>query len=469
MVLGSIFERFLEQSPVCVMQRAVMENVFAPAKLDALFHQAANRQYERELLFSTLVDVISLVVCRITPSVHAAYVHLRERIPVSVKALYDKLSHVELSTARALVQHTAGEVGILIDRMKGGRAALLPGFRVRILDGNHLSGSEHRLGVLRGTAAGALPGQSLVLLDPQRMIIEDVILCEDGHAQERSLLDQVVPVLQPRDLVIDDRNFCTISFLFGITQRQARFITRQHGRMPWQAHGPKRYIGKCTTGRVYEQAAILTNAATGREMKVRRITVKLKKPTRDGDHEIHLLTNLSASQIKAMRVAMLYLKRWTLETAFQELTVHLRCELNTLGYPKAALFAFCVAVACYNLLAAVKGALRSAHGEERLDKELSNFYLTEEIGSVYRGMMIALPPEKWLAFQTMRPAELANTLCRWARRIDYRKYRKHPRGPKKPRPNRPSAKFHHVSTKKLLDQKRLPRKRKPLVTGKAGP
>jgi hypothetical protein len=467
MVLGEVFDRFVEQSPVCVMQRAVMENVFAPDKLNAIFHAAAKAQYERELLFSTLVDVTSLVVCRIAPSVHAAYGRLRDRIPVSLKALYDKLSGVELSTSRALVQHTAAEARALIERVKGCRGALLPGFRVRILDGNHLSGSEHRLGVLRGTAAGALPGQSLALLDPQRMIIEDVILCEDGHAQERSLLDQVLPIIQPGDLLIDDRNFCTISFLFGIADRKARFITRQHGRMPWRALGQRRYIGKCQTGRVYEQATILLEH--GRELQVRRITVVLKKPTRDGDTEIHLLTNLPVSKVKAVRIATLYLKRWTLETAFQELTVHLRCELNTLGYPKAALFAFCVAVACYNLLATVKGALRGVHGEETVEKKLSNFYLTEEIGAVYRGMMIALPPEKWVVFQMMSQAELSKTLRRWAGSIDLGNYRKHPRGPKKPRSVRPNAQFHHVSTKKLLDNAQLPKKRKQLMARKASP
>jgi hypothetical protein len=467
MVLGEVFERFVEESPVCVMQRAVMENLFAPDKLNALFLTAAVAQYERELLFSTLVDVTSLVVCRISPSIHAAYMRLRDRIPVSVKALYDKLRCVELSTSRALVQHTAAEAGALIEYTKGCRGGLVPGFRVRILDGNHLSGSEHRLGVLRGTAAGALPGQALALLDPQRMIIEDVILCEDGHAQERSLLDQVLPIIQPGDLLIDDRNFCTIAFLFGIAERKARFITRQHGRLPWRAVGKRRYIGKCATGRVYEQAAILVEH--GRQWQVRRITIALKKPTRDGDTEIHLLTNLATSQVKAVRVALLYLKRWTLETAFQELTVHLRCELNTLGYPKAALFAFCVAVACYNLLATVKGALRGVHGEQTVQKKLSNFYLTEEISGVYRGMMIAVPPEEWVVFQTMSKAALGKKLCHWARSIDLDDYRKHPRGPKKPRPDRPNAQFHHVSTKKLLDESRIPTKRKQPTVSDPGP
>jgi IS4 transposase len=57
-------------------------------------------------------------------------------------------------------------------------------------------------------------------------------------------------------------------------------------------------------------------------------------------------------------VADLYRQSWTLEQAFNELTTHLRCELNTLVYPKAALFAFWVAASSYNVPAALKGVLR---------------------------------------------------------------------------------------------------------------
>jgi hypothetical protein len=465
MVLTEIFERFVQESPICVMQRAVLENVFSADALNAIFHGAAEVQYERELLFSTVVDVASLAVCRIAPSIRAAYLRLRSRIPVSLKAFYDKLSGIELSTSQALVRHTAKKAGDLIDQMKGGCRPLLPGYRVRILDGNHLGGTEHRLGVLRGTAAGALPGQSLALLDPQRMLIEDIILCEDGHAQERSLLNQVIPIIQPDDLLIDDRNFCTIGFLFGIAGRKARFLTRQHKSMPWQARGKRRYVGKCPTGKVFEQAAILVE--NDREFEVRRITVVLKKATRDGDMEIHLLTNLPASKAKAVRIANLYLKRWKLETAFQELTVHLRCELNTLGYPKAALFAFCVAVACYNLLATLKGALRSVHDEATVEKTLSNYYVTDEIRGVYRGMMIALPPQEWLIFQTMSDAELGKILQQWAAGLDLENYRKTTRGPKKPKAARPNAQFRHVSTKKLLDEAQQVKKRKRIKSREA--
>ena len=100
MIFDKVFERFVASCPACVMFRALMEHVFAPAKLDAVFHRAAEKQYERELLFSTLVDLASQVVTRSSKTVHAAYVNARAKIPVSVRALYDKLDHVEPATAR---------------------------------------------------------------------------------------------------------------------------------------------------------------------------------------------------------------------------------------------------------------------------------------------------------------------------------------------------------------------------------
>lgn len=459
MVFGELFERFVQSAPACVMHRALMENTFAPGKVDALFRQVAQAQYERELLFSTLVDLVSQVVCRSSKSVHAAYVRQRNRISVSIRALYDKLSHVEIGTSRALVQHTARQVGELIDRCRGRRQPLLKGYRTRVLDGNHLGKTDHRLGVLRGTSAGALPGQALALLDPERMLIDDVIPCEDAHAQERSLLRQVAAIIQKRDLLIDDRNFCTLVFLFLLISRKACFITRHHGRMPWNPAGKCRYVGRCSTGRAYEQMIQICDPETDKTTYIRRITVKLKTPTRDGDRELHLLSNLPASQVSAIKVAELYRKRWTLEQAFNELTTHLRCELNTLGYPKAALFAFCVAVCSYNLLAAVKGALRGIHGEEVMETKVSNFFLTDEINSIYGGMMVALPPQKWRRFQAMPPRDLAERLRYWARSADLENYPKHPRGPKKPKPKPPKAQFQHVATAKLLEPHRFPKGR----------
>jgi hypothetical protein len=59
-----------------------------------------------------------------------------------------------------------------------------------------------------------MPGKSLVVLDPALMLAVDVFPCEDGHAQERSLLASVLPSVEAGDVWIADRNFCTYK-IFG--------------------------------------------------------------------------------------------------------------------------------------------------------------------------------------------------------------------------------------------------------------
>jgi hypothetical protein len=73
MVLSQIFDRFVERTPVSVMARAAMEHAMGRDELDALFGEHAERQYTKDLLFSSVVDLMSVVVCKVQPSVHAAY------------------------------------------------------------------------------------------------------------------------------------------------------------------------------------------------------------------------------------------------------------------------------------------------------------------------------------------------------------------------------------------------------------
>ncbi len=299
MILGDIFERFAQDSPLSVMAQAVMENALSPTVIDQLFEDVAERQYTRKLLFSSIVDLMSVVVCRIRPSIHAAYQAHGEIIDASIKAVYDKLDHTEPVLSAALVHSTAERLGPVIDARNGAQSPLLPGYRVRILDGNHLAGTEHRIKELRTIGAGALPGQALVVLDPRLMLATDVVLCEDGHAQERSLLDQVLELVRAGDLWIDDRNFCTTNFLFGIAGREAFFVVRQHAStLHWEFAGKRRACGRIDTGQVFQQTIRATNDA-GEILILRRITVVLDKPTRDGDKEIHLLTNVPAKDARA--------------------------------------------------------------------------------------------------------------------------------------------------------------------------
>ena len=72
-MLNAVFDRFVDQSPVTVMVGGLLERIMTPEKLDAWFEQTAEEQYTRTLLFSTVFDLMSQVVCGIRPSLHAAY------------------------------------------------------------------------------------------------------------------------------------------------------------------------------------------------------------------------------------------------------------------------------------------------------------------------------------------------------------------------------------------------------------
>jgi len=459
MLFGGVFERFLKESPISVMSRATIEHALSAPALDELFDRTAERGYTKELLFSTTVDVMSLVVGGKALHVQAAYQHLRERVPVTLKCVYDKLRNIEAGVSAGLVSHVSGRCQALIAELGGGCKSLLPGYRVRILDGNHLAATQRRPGVTRGHSAGPLPGQSLVVLDPALMLVTDVVPCEDAHAQERALTDQVLPLVRERDVWVADRNFCTAEFLREVSGRRAYFVTRRHGNLtvePETGYGEEVETDK---GWVSERRAWVCRGGE-RVLRTRQVRVRLKKPTEDGDSEVEILTNLPA-KVPAAKVAELYLRRWKIEGAFHELTVALSCEVNTLGYPRAALFGFCVAVAAYNVLAVLKAALRAVHGERKVQEDVSGYYMALEWAMVYAGMMIALPALEWEVFGRMSGKELAGYLREWAGKINLEKIKKAPpRKPTKKQTRRIKDKSPHVSTARLLDAAKKARQAK---------
>jgi hypothetical protein len=280
MLLGQVFERFIKESPVSVMVRGLLEKALCPQILDELFERSAKTQYTRELLFSTVVNLMSLVVCGIHPSVHAAHQASVEKIGVSVTSVYNKINGIEPSTSGELVREVAGQMEATIRHLNATMPDLLPGYRVKIIDGNAIAASEHRLKELRQINSAPLPGQSLVVLD------------------------------------------------------------------------------------------------------------------------------------------------------------------------------LCIALVAYNVLSVVKAALRSVHGTDKIETEVSNYYLADEIRGTYRGMMIAIPPEEWGIFHNITFMELSQILKHLAGLAKLRAFRRHPRGPKIAQPKRTYLKNKpHVSTAKILAQK----------------
>jgi hypothetical protein len=62
------------------MVRALLERVLTEEKLEACFEKASEKQYTRELLFSSIFELMSLVVTKTFTSINAAYQARREGV-----------------------------------------------------------------------------------------------------------------------------------------------------------------------------------------------------------------------------------------------------------------------------------------------------------------------------------------------------------------------------------------------------
>src|SRR5688500_11099317 len=161
------------------------------------------------------------------PSLHAAA--KASNLSVSMTAVYDKVNRVEGRVVRALVQQSAERLSPVVSPMQSQQAPLAKGYRVRIVDGNHVPATEKRVKPLRGFRGAALPGHSLLVYAPEQRLVVDMVPIEDAHAQERTGLAAVLEQAQAGELWMADRNFCTTGTIVSLWQKQAHFILREHG------------------------------------------------------------------------------------------------------------------------------------------------------------------------------------------------------------------------------------------------
>ena len=451
MILDAVLSRFIEQSPVTVMARLSLGRALDPEWVDALFEAHRQHQYTRELLFSSVVDIMTTVAVGLQPSVHAA-AQARKDLPVSLAALYSKINNTEPSLARALVMGSSQRLQPVVEQLRGEQAPLCPGYRIRVLDGNHLPASEKRLAALRGFRGAALPGHSLVVYDPDAGMVVDLIPCEDAYAQERTLMASLLPSARAGELWIADRNFCTTGILSAWHQRGAAFVVREHSKSPCPtALGKLRKVGRIETGTVYEQEVEIGSGTDA--FRLRRVEVHLDRATEDGDTVIRILTNLPQTK-SAEEIANLYRRRWSIESMFQWLESVLHSEAGTLGYPRAALFAFSVAILAFNALSAIQAGVERQHSiDPQGETAVSLYYVAHEIRTGYRGMMIAVPAEAWSVYHGLSDSALSRALLDIAAYVDPKTLRKHPRGPKK-KPDKGYVAGHvarsHVATARVL-------------------
>ena len=104
------------------MAQTALKHALPAGWIDAVFEEHREWQYSRELLFSTVVELTTLVSLGLRPSLHAAARQM-PTLPVSLASLYDKVNHTEPAILRALVRGSAGRPP---DRGAPDRSLMLP-------------------------------------------------------------------------------------------------------------------------------------------------------------------------------------------------------------------------------------------------------------------------------------------------------------------------------------------------------
>jgi IS4 transposase len=418
---AEVLARFEQKTPASVMTKLILEQAVPAAWVDQVFEEQRQRQYPRELLFSTIVELMSLVSLGLRPSLHAAARQM-EHLPVTLAALYDKVSRTEPALLRALVTGSAERLAPTIEEL--GYSAVLPGWQLRVVDGNHLPSTEKRLGALRRERGAARPGFSVVVYDPDLDQIVDLQPCEDAYASERVGVLPLLARASEGQLWMADRLYCTLPVMQACEEASASFIIRQPSKHPrliqesdWQEPVP------VEAGTVREQTIELNGGH-----RWRRVELNLQTTTESGDSVMWFWSNLPDT-ISAEQIADLYRRRWSIEGMFQRLESVLDSEIESLGSPRAALLGFASAVLAYNVLAVLKRSVEQAHRETQPEAwEASIFHLAVQVRSGYEGMQIALPPDYLLLQSTS--ATLAQRLLALARNIKPKQVAKSIRGPK---------------------------------------
>ena len=447
----TILERFVDKNPLAVMTRCIAGTLMGD-ELDEVFDQSRGRQYQETIKFSTVAVSMAEIALGTLKNRSQAYLKYREELQTSKVSYYEKVNRTESSVSEGVVRYSANRAGQLLVKLDFEPWEVLPGYRCFSLDGNHLQKTEKRLKETRGLCAAPLPGTVVARYDHQTGLFDQAYLLEDGHAQESSVLDRVLDDLSDHDLVIADRHFCIVRFLIKMAACCSFFVIRQHGRLKGKLLGNRKRVGEIDSGVVYEQTLEICDG--GQTLRVRRISVMLHRPTRDGDLELHLLSNVPVQEARGCQLAELYRQRWEIENAFHVLTMTLNCEMKSNCYPRCALFLFCIAMLAYNCRQVLLAALYAEHEQEDVE-QMSQYQVSIDTVSPMEGMLTAINEQEWEELTPQDPRGVAIFLRRVSRHVDVSAYRKSVRGPKKPPPKRKRCKAGtHVSTHRLLEKRK---------------
>ena len=445
-------DRFSLQAPAATLFVGLTSRILSDETLDDIFRQHRERQVESTILFSYLVRMLTPVVLGKERSVNLSHKDLG--LTVSRQAIYDKLKGVEIPVSNALVKTTSGQIKQIYDVAGLKHKDIIPGYHTYILDGKTFNATEHRLLESRTDARCPMPARCMSLFDTRYQLFVDIEGDQNAFRCERKILERMIPRLEKRAIYVADRNFCDGNLLEGLIDAKACFVIRLHGVSPARREIPspkKKSVRRRPVSERYIEVQLPNRSWT----KVRLITVRLNKKTRNGDLVLEIVTNLPRS-VSCEVIANAYRNRWTIENAYGYISKCFNAEIQSLCYPAAALLCFSLSLLLFNVVNTIM-RLMTKYGKQPKSGpkiELSHYYIAAEISNCYEGLRIAVNKDVWQPILGLPLKDFATWLKQVAHNARLEKYKKNPRGPKKPPPKRKFSGARHVATQKLLDARK---------------
>src|SRR5436305_10931573 len=212
-------ETAIEISPLTVLVRGVLEWACPHAFFEELFDRLCRpKQWNRKLAISAIAWLMLTVVSGVRRSVFAAFqadqASPAPTILATAAALYAKYGRIDPRYTTAVVRESGGRMQRLLTDAGVKGPFGWEGYRVTMLDGTDLAGTEHRLKPLRRTKAAGLPGRYVAAYDLATGLVVDAAASEDAYTSERQLVMALLLVAMADQLFVADRNFCTTDALF---------------------------------------------------------------------------------------------------------------------------------------------------------------------------------------------------------------------------------------------------------------
>ncbi|HHX4053029.1 type II toxin-antitoxin system Phd/YefM family antitoxin [Burkholderia contaminans] len=436
-MMRTIVERFVEQSPMTIMARLVLQCALHDDWIGAAADAGDEPDGEsiREALFALAVDAIaSIAAWQRMPD---AGVAATPGFGAAVTALHDCMSRWRAGWGRALAKDSVELLLPVASAHNADGAHAVDGMRLRVLDGTGEACSPQAGGCDCGRAcddpardAAAGGARVLPVYDPELGMIVDLLPCERGWTHERAFVGALLETVRPGELWIVDGRFDTDALLSGWPRRGGAFVLREYGRSAacrplggWQEGG---VFGD---GRVREQSVGMVGEG-GVSGAFRRI--EWHRAEAPGE-VVTLLTDLPAERFDAPQVVALSCRRW-------RDALPLALEPVTGGAPlgavpaRAALLASGIAAFAYNAFSVMTRVVGGALDLDARDVDRLPSLIAGGVTATYAGMMIALPPDWWQRYDQLPATTLGQIVRMLAVHVDPRSERR------RRRDNRLSAK-----------------------------